>query len=422
MIRRPPRSTLFPYTTLFRSTQVLLRRDVAQHRCAVPANHRRADGAGDVVVARRDINYQRSEGIERRLVAQLHFLLHLELDLIHRDVPRAFDHHLDVVLPGFLGQLAQNLQLGELRFVAGVGQAAGAQAVAQREADVILLEDLADLVEVLVQEILLLVGAHPLRHQRATAADDPGDAVAHQRHKLAQHPGVDGHVVHALLGLLFDYLEHQLRRQVLGAPDAHDGLVDGHRADGHGGGRDDALADAGDVAAGGEVHHRVGAMVYSVVQLLQLFVDLGGDGRVADVGVDFALEGNADAHRLKVAMMDVGRNNGAPAGNLAADQLGFEFLAPGDVIHLFGDDAFSSVVHLRNISPGTVCAGRRQPLLDPRISQSHGFLPTHTRRGRVRSVIIAPPLPPGDRKSTRLNSSHGYISYAVFCLKKKKKA
>src|SRR2546429_5797151 len=28
----------------------------------------------------------------------------------------------------------------------------------------------------------------------------------------------------------------------------------------------------------------------------------------------------------------------------------------------------------------------------------------------------------GDRKSTRLNSSHGYISYAVFCLKKKNKS
>src|SRR2546422_7674162 len=34
------------------------------------------------------------------------------------------------------------------------------------------------------------------------------------------------------------------------------------------------------------------------------------------------------------------------------------------------------------------------------------------RRGRA---------PRPDRKSTRLNSSHGYISYAVFCLKKKKK-
>src|SRR5438132_9002509 len=30
--------------------------------------------------------------------------------------------------------------------------------------------------------------------------------------------------------------------------------------------------------------------------------------------------------------------------------------------------------------------------------------------------------PPRDRKSTRLNSSHTVISYAVFCLKKKKKA
>src|SRR2546422_8513002 len=29
--------------------------------------------------------------------------------------------------------------------------------------------------------------------------------------------------------------------------------------------------------------------------------------------------------------------------------------------------------------------------------------------------------PVRDRKSTRLNSSHGYISYAVFCLKKKKR-
>src|SRR2546427_5791575 len=30
-------------------------------------------------------------------------------------------------------------------------------------------------------------------------------------------------------------------------------------------------------------------------------------------------------------------------------------------------------------------------------------------------------LAPGDRKSTRLNSSHSQISYAVFCLKKKKR-
>src|SRR6266496_5712779 len=34
---------------------------------------------------------------------------------------------------------------------------------------------------------------------------------------------------------------------------------------------------------------------------------------------------------------------------------------------------------------------------------------------------VHPPCHRGDRKSTRLNSSHVEISYAVFCLKKKKK-
>src|SRR2546429_7073972 len=38
---------------------------------------------------------------------------------------------------------------------------------------------------------------------------------------------------------------------------------------------------------------------------------------------------------------------------------------------------------------------------------------------RATGVAMLPPLT-ADRKSTRLNSSHGYISYAVFCLKKKK--
>src|SRR2546427_3349937 len=46
---------------------------------------------------------------------------------------------------------------------------------------------------------------------------------------------------------------------------------------------------------------------------------------------------------------------------------------------------------------------------DPHGRQPGGADPAAVRRG------------PGDRKSTRLNSSHSQISYAVFCLKKKKK-
>src|SRR3712207_8373270 len=53
--------------------------------------------------------------------------------------------------------------------------------------------------------------------------------------------------------------------------------------------------------------------------------------------------------------------------------------------------------------PGSLSAGRR---LCPRVRPPPADRP---RRGR-------------DRKSTRLNSSHANISYAVFCLKKKKKS
>src|SRR6266403_4647844 len=45
--------------------------------------------------------------------------------------------------------------------------------------------------------------------------------------------------------------------------------------------------------------------------------------------------------------------------------------------------------------------------------------PGARRAGRTRRD--PPPRPGRDRKSTRLNSSHVEISYAVFCLKKKKK-
>src|SRR3989449_6756925 len=56
-----------------------------------------------------------------------------------------------------------------------------------------------------------------------------------------------------------------------------------------------------------------------------------------------------------------------------------------------------------------------------------GHLDRALQRGRVgelhvheeEALVLLRDEP--DRKSTRLNSSHGYISYAVFCLKKKKK-
>src|SRR5687768_15407213 len=51
------------------------------------------------------------------------------------------------------------------------------------------------------------------------------------------------------------------------------------------------------------------------------------------------------------------------------------------------------------------------------VFQRFNLFPTLTAEGNLK---LAEKIH-SDRKSTRLNSSHGYISYAVFCLKKKKK-
>src|SRR2546430_10315139 len=58
------------------------------------------------------------------------------------------------------------------------------------------------------------------------------------------------------------------------------------------------------------------------------------------------------------------------------------------------------------------CSVRAEP---PSCHLSHvGERDPHRRGSAVPAQL------PGDRKSTRLNSSHSQISYAVFCLKKKK--
>src|SRR2546426_6081556 len=67
-------------------------------------------------------------------------------------------------------------------------------------------------------------------------------------------------------------------------------------------------------------------------------------------------------------------------------------------------------------SPRTLPGARR---CSPPIQGSRTGGTRHVRRGGLPDRPRGPAR--GDRKSTRLNSSHLVISYAVFCLKKKKK-
>src|SRR2546429_3074474 len=72
-------------------------------------------------------------------------------------------------------------------------------------------------------------------------------------------------------------------------------------------------------------------------------------------------------------------------------------------------------------SASTTCTVPRFSSRIPASTLARSPTTTHNNRSglrkdfpaAVRAFVV-------DRKSTRLNSSHGYISYAVFCLKKKK--
>ena len=144
---------------------------------------------------------ERITGIVSRggsLIAQWMFYHHKQNPLYERfddicDVFARYDVTFslgDGLRPGCLADASDEAQF-ELRLVGGVGEAAGAEAVAQRERDVVAGEDIADVVEPLVQRVLLVVVEHPLGHEGAAAGDDAGEPAGGQREVLQEDAGVD---------------------------------------------------------------------------------------------------------------------------------------------------------------------------------------------------------------------------------------
>src|SRR3712207_7867058 len=95
----------------------------------------------------------------------------------------------------------------------------------------------------------------------------------------------------------------------------------------------------------------------------------------------------------------------------------------------FNDTATTEIYTLSLHDALPICHRIHQ---DSEVKDSHGSGRTRTQlsESRKRPLVVAHDarsqadrhhvLHHGDRKSTRLNSSHANISYAVFCLKKKK--
>src|SRR2546427_8097288 len=90
MIRRPPRSTLFPYTTLFRSAQLPLDGDVDQLRRLSKDNDAQCDPHDDGAAAARIHHERRSEEHTSELQSQSNLVCRLLLEKKKKE-PRSRD-------------------------------------------------------------------------------------------------------------------------------------------------------------------------------------------------------------------------------------------------------------------------------------------------------------------------------------------
>src|SRR2546430_9060687 len=85
----------------------------------------------------------------------------------------------------------------------------------------------------------------------------------------------------------------------------------------------------------------------------------------------------------------------------------------------FNDTATTEIYTLSLHNALPICQGPR-PSGARRVAALRGGRTPRRRQCRRRRGVRPPRSAATDRKSTRLNSSHSQISYAVFCLKKKK--
>src|ERR1700722_16347135 len=200
----------FANVVLVGETEMLLGGHVAEHCRAIPADLCRSNGARDVVIARSDVSDQRSQSVKRCFKAMPQLLIHIFSDALHGHVAGALYHHLYIVFPGPFCQLAEGPQFGKLRFIVGIVDRAWAKAIAKTEGDVVCLHNLADFVEMRVEEAFLVVRETPLSHDGSGARNDAGEPTDGEWNPRQTDTCVHGEVIYSLLRLLDERIAHQL--------------------------------------------------------------------------------------------------------------------------------------------------------------------------------------------------------------------
>ena len=343
----------FPDILHRRQAQVLARRYVAEEVGARRSCYRPADGAGDMVVAGGDVGDERAEHIEGGAVAEPLLEKDVRLDLVDGHVAGTFDHYLHPGVHSALGQLAEDDQFMDLGAVGGVGKAAGAETVPQRQYHVVFAGNLQQFVEMLEEGVFLVVVAHPLDGERAPTRDHVHDPsfVLHPFHRAAGDSAMDGDEIDPVFRMFHDSVEHFVNGHVHDGflPRPHGiegGLVERHAADAGVRFSDDGPADLIHRPSRGKVHDGIrpeGDGNTCFFQLLR-YVQVVGGG--SDVGVHLGAQSLTHCQGAPVAMFPVVADDAGTFDDTVTDEFRRYSLAEGRLLHFAGDDALAGLVEL----------------------------------------------------------------------------
>ncbi len=163
-----------------------------------------------------------------------------------------------------------------------------------------------------------------------------------------QEARVNREVVNTLLGLALQAFENELLGELFDCP-TDDHRVNRHSANRNAGSLHDGTAASVEIAARGQIHHRVGTPALRPAQLFHLLVRAGGNGGCSHVGIDLGSRAAPNARRIEDAAQVhfVSGNHQTSGCNLVADLFRSQMrLALGHASHRGSNDSKSRMLEL----------------------------------------------------------------------------
>ena len=200
----------------------------------------------------------------------------------------AFDKCLDILLPGTEHEFSHRIQFCKLSFIVGIVDRTRTKSVSQRHRYIIFCQDIANIIEVIVQETFPVMHQAPFTHNTSPATDNTTQAIIGKVYILAADTRMNRKVIHSLLALLNQSVPVDFPCQVFHhAVYFFERLIDGNRADRNGAIADNPLARLVDIFSRREIHQRITAPFATPQCFFHFFVNARSSSGVSDIRIDF---------------------------------------------------------------------------------------------------------------------------------------